>query len=931
MLNKRDKMTGNTELGKSETKKPKGFLTAIQVRIIGVVIAAALVINASGLAVGAVLLTRSINYAIEDDMLVAVDLADQYVSKEIAMLKLKAAGAARDIWMYITPYDRSRAGGAEGILARVRETYPEYIGFVIFNGPAVWGSCGEVRVPPDLYSEQFMYIAMNGGQAVSTTKQCLDDQLVMYVTAPIGNEFVLVAVLPGMYLSDLVSKFTFWQSGHLYITDADGALLAHSRPEWVLHRMNFVESARINNAYEDISAMITRGIAGERSTARFYLEGSPRISAFRPISSPNKDWIVGITAPLNESALNDIPATILLMAIITMALSMVAAIVAAILLRRPYEEANRLRFSAETASGSKSAFLAHMSHEIRTPMNSIMGFSELAMDSGISPKARDYLTKIQENAEWLLYIINDILDISKVESGKMELEKIPFDMHELFNSCRTLIMPKAFEKGILLHFYAEPSIGKKPLGDPTRLRQVIVNLLSNAVKFTNAGMVKLHASIIDKGEKSITMHFEVKDSGIGMSSEQLEIIFDPFAQAESGITRKYGGTGLGLAISKNIVELMGGTLSVESSLGIGSKFSFNLTFDTIGVLEEDLFTQKAVLTELKKPTFNGDILVCEDNPMNQEVITEHLSRVGLKTFVAGNGKVGLEMIQSRKEKGSKQFDLVFMDIHMPIMDGLEASAKILELKTGIPVIAMTANIMTNDMEVYSLSGINDCVGKPFTSQELWHCLMKYLKPISQEHMNKYEYTEAETEFQKSLHIMFLKNNQNLVEEITKALKEDDIKLAHRLVHTLKGNAGQLGKNILQQTAANIEHLLKEGKNLVTEEQLKVLETELKAVLSDIATEFAELLEGSSNPRKKSGLTQESLDSKSVQELIEKLETTLKMGSPECLKFTDAISLIPGNDGLKNLLIEQLEDFDFDASIATLNKLKEMLKGPESKA
>jgi len=385
--------------------------------------------------------------------------------------------------------------------------------------------------------------------------------------------------------------------------------------------------------------------------------------------------------------------------------------------------------AAKSANSSKSIFLANMSHEIRTPMNSIMGFSELAMDSDISPKTRDYLEKIHQNSEWLLQIINDILDISKIESGKMELEHIPFDIHELFASCRTLVMPKAVEKGVMLHFYAEPSVGRRPLGDPTRLRQVFVNLLSNAIKFTHSGMIKLLSDIVSTGDNTLTMHFEIKDSGIGMTSDQIEKIFDPFTQAESGTNRKYGGSGLGLAITRNIVEMMGGKLSVDSVLGVGSKFYFNLTFETIPVTEEEKLEKKMMFKEIKKPSFEGEVLVCEDNEMNQFVICEHLSRVGLMSVVAEDGKVGVEMIMKRMLSGQKQFDLVFMDMHMPVMDGFEASAEIVKLGAKIPMVAMTANVMAEDIEVYNASGIHDYLGKPFASQELWRCLLKYFKPL----------------------------------------------------------------------------------------------------------------------------------------------------------------------------------------------------------
>jgi len=521
--------------------------------------------------------------------------------------------------------------------------------------------------------------------------------------------------------------------------------------------------------------------------------------------------------------------------------------------------------NTKAESNSKSVFLANMSHEIRIPMNSIVGFLEMAMDEEIPLKTREYLGKILENTNGLLQIVNDIFDISKLESGVMELEKNPFDIHELFASCRTQILPRAAEKGIMLYFYAEPSIGQRPLGDTARLRQVLVNLLLNAVRFTNAGMIKLHAAILEKSDTSIMLHFEVKDSGVGMTIEQMEKIFDPFEFVQSDTTRKFVGTGLGLTITKNLIELMGGLLSVESTPGIGSKFSFDLSFNTVDIIEEELLEQNAGFSEVEKPSFEGEVLLCEDNAMNQQVICEHLARVGIKTYVAENGKLGVEMVKDRIKKGEKQFDLIFMDMHMPEMDGLEASSEIFELKTGIPIIAMTANIMANDREIYQMSGMNDCVAKPFSSQELWRCLLKYLNPVVQiktnnnrQEKNLYEdevrngkeilhykenqsendfNLENDSEFQKKLKMYFVTGNKNIYEEIVKALKDGDIQLAYRLVHTLKGNAGMIKSDAIRKAAADVEIQIKSGTNMLTSPQMAVLENELKAVLAKYAHLF----------------------------------------------------------------------------------------------
>ena len=589
-------------------------------------------------------------------------------------------------------------------------------------------------------------------------------------------------------------------------------------------------------------------------------------------------------------------------------------------------ERKKMEDEALAASRSKSVFLANMSHEIRTPMNSIVGFSELAIDGETTPKTRDYLNKIKVNAEWLLQIINDILDISKIESGKMELEHIPFDLRELLSSCRTLIIPKAVEKGIQLHFYAEPSVGQRPLGDPTRLRQVIINLLTNAIKFTNTGIVKLHAAIVNKTDNSITMHFEVKDSGIGMTKEQIDKIFEPFVQAETGTTRKYGGTGLGLPITKNIIEMMGGKLIVESTPSLGSRFSFDLTFNTIDDLSDIPIEHKIVFNELEKPVFEGEILLCEDNVMNQQVICEHLARVGLKTVVAENGKAGVDLVESRIKECKKQFDLIFMDMHMPVMDGLEAAAKILELKTGVPIVAMTANVMSNDKEIYRDSGMNGFVGKPFTSQELWRCLLKYLKPVNGDAVvfkNTDKRPEAEldldSDFQKGLEKLFVRYNVNKFREIKEALETDEVKLAHRLVHSLKSNAAQIGRTALQKAAADIETQLKDGKNLAEPRQMAILKAELDEALEELAPLY-------NDDDQPDGFQPAVSGQDNTPGLLERLEIMLKNGNTECVRLTGDLRDIEGSE----LLIQQIENFDFSSALSTLDGLKKSLNEGEQR-
>ena len=567
---------------------------------------------------------------------------------------------------------------------------------------------------------------------------------------------------------------------------------------------------------------------------------------------------------------------------------------------------------AKAASLSKSSFLAQMSHEIRTPMNSIVGFSELALDNDLPPKVEDYLKNIMSNSEWLLQIINNILDITKIESGKIELENIPFDLGGLFNSCRAIILPKAMDKGLTMFFYAEPSIGKKTYGDPTRLRQVLVNLLSNAVKFTNTGMIKMRSFVKDVKDDSVSMTFEIMDSGIGIAPEQIEKIFEQFTQAESGTTRKFGGSGLGLTITKNLVELMGGTLHIESTPGVGSKFSFDLTFDAVDEEGAKELAGKVIFNELEKPEFEGEVLLCEDNVMNQQVICEHLARVGLKTVIAQNGQIGVDLIKNRINEGRDLFDLIFMDMHMPVMDGLEATAIINKLNTGIPIIAMTANIMTEDRDIYEKYGMSGFVGKPFTSQELWRCLMGYFKPHSWQSEEKIHQKQADEELQRKLVRRFIETNENKYHEIIESLSSGNIELAHRLAHTLKSNAGQLGKVILQRAAGVVEAQLKNGENLVTPEQMLNLKTELNAVLIAI-TPFA-----SADPL--SDPDAEMLDPESALDLLNELEPLLRDNDSDCVTYIPNLRGIKGSEDL----IKHIDYFDFKPALESLSKLRDNL-------
>jgi len=377
---------------------------------------------------------------------------------------------------------------------------------------------------------------------------------------------------------------------------------------------------------------------------------------------------------------------------------------------------------AETSEKTKQLFLAKMSHEIRTPMNAILGFAKLLEEGLEDEEQLKYIHIIIKSGDDLLVILNDILDFSRMEAGKIVFESLPFKSREIIKTTILMMEQKTKQKGVLLKYNIDERIPETIVGDAVRLNQVLLNLVSNAIKFTEKGEISLSADCVDENEDNITINFGIKDTGIGIAPDKQERIFESFEQATNDTARRFGGSGLGLSIVKQIVKLQKGEIYVESELGEGSDFHFILSFskfknEATGVIVQQV---KTIIQSGK----DIRVLVAEDNALNQLLVIKVLKKQGFETDVAENGLIAVNKHQNH------DFDIILMDLQMPEMDGYEATRQIRGLdsdKKDIPIIAMSAHAIKGEYEHCMEAGMNDFISKPFDTKELYEKIFKYVK------------------------------------------------------------------------------------------------------------------------------------------------------------------------------------------------------------
>jgi PAS domain S-box-containing protein len=515
------------------------------------------------------------------------------------------------------------------------------------------------------------------------------------------------------------------------------------------------------------------------------------------------------------------------------------------------KELRRAKKLAEESLVLKDRFVTNISHELRTPMNAIVGFTDLLLKTNLSEEQREYLESVHLAGDNLTSMINDVLDLAKIEAGKIEFESKPFNVRDVMAKTHRLLSQTAFQSGLKFDWECEAGVPAYILGDELRLSQVLINLVGNAIKFTEKGFVKFICFIKSETDETIDLVFNVEDSGIGIPSDKVSSIFEPFTQASADSTRKYGGTGLGLSIVHDLVELQGGFVSVKSKQGVGSSFTVILPVKKVNM--ETIQQVELALMPVESPG-NIHVLIVEDQPLNQQLAKKLIGDFGFTSEIAANGKIAVELLsQGNLFEEHKKYDLILMDLQMPEMDGYDATEIIRKkLQIEIPIIAITAHSSVGEREKCFSLGMNDYLVKPFRAQELYFKIAsaakKQVAGISSKMANENEQNPlrelsgGDKKFEKEMLHMLVKSISEDFELMIAAMRKKDFSVARTISHRLKSSVALAGEKEFAGMLEECEKNCAEGKipeeveNKIVEflERKEKLLVKLKAQMEELA-------------------------------------------------------------------------------------------------
>jgi signal transduction histidine kinase/CheY-like chemotaxis protein/HPt (histidine-containing phosphotransfer) domain-containing protein len=691
--------------------------------------------TAASVITGIALTRRNLVETIENDMSVSGAIAEQLIAEKVGRLRAdmriiaeKCRGLndeqIREVLM--------KQSAARGYLA---------VGLIDKNGKML--SYGVKPTDPKIIESENARRALNGETVMSTTQYNSHGDFIMRFWLPLEEGGTLVVSLPGTVISDALSGFRIWESGNIFALDHEGVMIANMRPNLVFERINYIKMAGTGNEYLGIAEVFSRMARGETGVGEYNYAGVPRICAFRPIGGTD-GWSLGVVCPIAESPLSQAVWTFLISGAVFLGLGIVVAFFAAGFIARPFEKIEELALMAKSASEAKSHFLANMSHEMRTPLNAIIGFAELELGKEKEGQAKsetsESLEKIYSSGVTLLGLINDILDISKIESGKFELIPVNYDMPSLLNDTVVLNIVRIGSKPIAFKLDIDENLPARLFGDELRIKQILNNLLSNAFKYTKEGTVTLSIRC-ERDEAGVWMKVRVSDTGMGIREEDILRLFNDYNQVDTKSNRHIEGTGLGLAITKRMVEMMNGTISVESEFGRGSVFTVRLLqgFVSDAVIGKELaenlkeFRYIMARQDRNKQLVRAcipyaSVLVVDDVATNLDLARGIMKPYGMNVDGVSSGQAAIDLVR----KGEPRYNAIFMDHMMPGMDGIEA-VKIIrneidsDYARTVPIIALTANAIIGNEEIFLNNGFQSFLTKPIDIMKMNEVINRWVR------------------------------------------------------------------------------------------------------------------------------------------------------------------------------------------------------------
>jgi signal transduction histidine kinase/DNA-binding response OmpR family regulator len=688
--------------------------------------------------VGISLTRRNLIRTIESDMSVSVAIAEQLISEKLGRLK-------SDMRLVVEKCRGRDDQEIQKIL--LQETAVRgYLDMGLIDGEGKILSYGVKTPDYRIHENENAQRALRGEAVFTTTQFSSHGDFIMRFWLPLEGGGALVASLPGMVISDVLSPFRIWDSGNIFAIDKDGVMIANMRPSLVYSRHNFI-TAETGEGFGNISRVFARMAAGESGVDEYNYAGVSRICAFRPIQGTD-GWSLGVVCPLTESPIARVAQTFLLSGAVFLGLGILTALFAARFIARPFEKVKELVQVAENASKAKSHFLANMSHEMRTPLNAIIGFAELELGKekeeeskpAYSAGTRESLEKIYSSGVTLLGLINDILDISKIESGKFELVPVDYDIPSLLNDTVVLNIVRIGSKPISFDLDIDENLPARMFGDELRIKQILNNLLSNAFKYTKEGAVVLKIRC-QRDKAGMWMTCSVSDTGMGIREEDMKKLFGEYNQVDTQSNRHIEGTGLGLAITRRMVEMMSGTISVESVYGKGTTFTVRILQGVSG----DAVIGKKVAENLREFRYimarqdrnkqmvrvhipYAKVLVVDDVATNLDLARGIMKPYGMTVDCVESGKAAIDLV--RKEE--PRYNAIFMDHMMPGMDGIEAVRIIRneidsEYARTVPIIALTANAIIGNKELFLNNGFQAFLTKPIDIMRLNETINRWVR------------------------------------------------------------------------------------------------------------------------------------------------------------------------------------------------------------